>query len=379
MVKILDRYVVRELLPPFLMVVGVFAVILVGDILFVLTEYLARGQVGLVTLLRLLYYKTPHILVFTFPVAMLVACLLGIGRLTKDGEITALRMTGLSHTRIFLPALTFALGVALATFGVNEYVMPPANRKADRLLRESVFRDAFPHIRQDVFFRGPGNRYFYIRRVDVAARTLHGVMIYELVTEPPRLITARQATLRDDGYWHLEDGVVRSLDADGFTTYEAGFKQFDIRVGPTETGLALQQQTADQMSSRDLQGHMRLLRQSGVDTQAMAVDYYFKFAAPGAALIFALLAAPLALQPVRSARFTGVAIAIVLIFVYYVILSMSRAWGRAGALPPFLGAWMANLVFLAAAVLMYLRVEGRLARRRSPAARLRRTLPAEIA
>ncbi|MDR5682897.1 MAG: LptF/LptG family permease [Armatimonadota bacterium] len=377
MIRLLDRYMVRELVPPFLMGVSGFIVILIGDILYVLADYLARGQVGLGNLLRLLFYKMPHILVLTFPVSMLFASLLGVGRLAKDSEITALRMAGLSLTRIFAPILVFAFGVTMMSFGVNEYLTPWANQQADRLIRETVFREVFPNIKQNVFFRGPNDRYFYIREVDYTNRVLLGVMVYELGGDFPRLITARRATY-GDGFWHLEDGVVRSFDADGYTNYEAGFRRFDIRVDPDEQGFFLQQKTPDQMSAAELQTHMAQLRHSGVDTQPIAVDYYFKFAAPMAALIFAFFAAPLALQATRGGRFTGVAAAIVLIFVYYVIMSTSRAWGRAGALHPFLAAWMANLVFLAAGVLLCLRAEGILTLRRPRGVGARRTQPAAV-
>lgn len=370
MIRILDRYMIRELLPPFLMGVSGFIVILIGDILYVLAEYLARGQVGLDNLLRLLFYKIPHILVLTFPVSMLFASLLGIGRLAKDSEITAMRMAGLSLTRIFAPTLVFAAAVTAGSFAVNEYLAPWANQRADLLIRQTVFREVFPNVRQNVFFRGPQDRYFYVRQVDYTNRVLLGVMVYELGGEYPRLITARQATF-GDGFWHLEDGVIRSFDADGFTNYEAGFQRFEIRVDPQEQGFFLQQRGPDQMSAAELRVHMAQLQKAGVDTQPMAVDFYFKFAAPLAALVFAFLAAPLALQFARGGRFTGVAAAIVLIFVYYVIMATSRAWGRAGALDPFLAAWMANLVFLAGGVVLYVFTEGfaigRRARRAAPA------------
>jgi lipopolysaccharide export system permease protein len=357
MPKLLDRYVVGELLPPFLMGVGGFVVILIGDILYVLADYLARGQVPLWALLRLFFYKMPHILVLTFPLSVLFGTLLGVGRLAKDGEITAMRMAGVSLGRIFLPVLAFGLLVSGVSFVVNEYLTPLANRHADRLVRETIFREVFPNIKQNIFFRGPDNRYFYIRQVDYTNRVLLGIMVYELGEEFPRLITAKRGTY-GDGFWHLEDGVVRTFDADGYTTYEAGFRRLDIRVDPNEQGFVLQQKTPDEMSAAELRVHLEQLRASGVDAQPMAVDYYFKFAAPLAALIFALTSCPLALQSARGGRFTGVGTAIVLIFVYYVIMSTSRAWGKAGALPPFLGAWMANLVFCAAGLALYLYAEG---------------------
>jgi lipopolysaccharide export system permease protein len=375
LIRTLDRYLVRELLPPFLMGVGGFVVILVGDILYVLAEYLARGQVAVGDLVRLLFFKMPHILVITFPVSMLFASLLGLGRLAKDSELVAMRMAGLSLARVFAPTWAFALVVSGASFAVNEYVTPWANERADELIRRSIFREIFPNVKQNVFFRGPGDRYFYVRHVDYTNRVLGGVMVYELGGEFPRLITAKRATF-GEGYWDLEDGVVRSLDADGFTAYEAGFRHFRIRVEGDVQGFLIQQRTPDEMSAAELRAHLEQLRRSGVDPQPMAVDYYFKFAAPAAVLVFAILAAPLSLEAARGGRFTGVGAAILLVFVYYVIMSTSRAWGRAGALPPFLAAWAANLLFLAAGLLLYLRVEGLQSPIRWPGANRRATAPA---
>ena len=357
MVRTLDRYVVSELVPPFLMGVSVFLVLLVGDILYVLAEYLAGGQVPLSALLRLLFYKLPHMLVLTFPVSTLFSTLLGVGRLAKDNEITALRMAGLPFVRIFLPVAAFAVVVAGLSFWVNEYLTPWANQRADQLIRQSIFREIFPRVRENVFFRGPQNRYFYVRRADETNHLLEGVMIYEVGGAYPRLITAQRARY-GEGWWHLEEGVVRELDERGFTTYEAAFARFDVRVEGDLGGFLLQQKTPDQMSAAELREHLRELERSGLESRAVAVDYYFKYAAPFAVLVFALVAAPLSLHGARGGRFTGVAAAIVLIFVYYVVMSTARAWGRAGALHPFLAAWAANLLFLAGGVVAYLWVEG---------------------
>ncbi len=376
MPTLLDRYVGRELLSPFLAGAAAFLVILVGDILYVLAEYLARGQVPLWALLRLFFYKLPHMLVLTFPVSTLLATLLGIGRLAKDGEIVALRMAGLPLARIFLPVVGFGLVVSVLAFGVNEYLTPLANRKADELVRRTIFREVFPNIKQDVFFRGPQNRYFYVRKVDYTNRILEGVMVYELGGSFPRLITAKRATF-GEGVWVLEDGVVREMDESGFTSYEAGFQRLTLRVDVDAQGFLLQQKTPNEMSAAELRQHMNELRQSGVDPQPLAVDYYFKFAAPLAALIFAFMSAPLGLVAARGGQYTGVGAAIALVFVYYAIMNTARAWAKAGALHPFLGAWAANLFFLVFGVVLYLYAEGLLSWRRTQPAPPVSARPAE--
>ena len=124
---IADRYIVQEILAPFLLGIGAFLVILVGDILYTLAEFIASRQVGVVTVIELLLYKLPAILVITFPVSTLVGIVLGLGRLAKDREIQAMRLAGFSLMRIFAPVFAFGIVTTVATFAINRRHTPPAN------------------------------------------------------------------------------------------------------------------------------------------------------------------------------------------------------------------------------------------------------------
>ena len=215
-ISIADRYILQEIFAPFLLGVGAFLVILVGDILYTLAEFIASRQVGAGTIVELLIYKLPAILVITFPVSTLVGIVLGLGRLAKDREIQAMRLAGFSLMRIFVPVFAFGLVTTVATFAINEIVAPWANRRANAVIRRAAFADAFPQIREQVFFRGPGNRVYYIGSADDAHRELRNVMIYELEGPVPRLITAGVARWEGE-VWHLYGGVIRELDEQGFT------------------------------------------------------------------------------------------------------------------------------------------------------------------
>src|SRR5947209_3396801 len=227
--SIADRYILQEIFAPFLLGVGAFLVILVGDILYTLAEFIASRQVGAGTIVELLIYKLPAILVITFPVSTLVGIVLGLGRLAKDREIQAMRLAGFSLMRIFVPVFAFGLVTTVATFAINEIVAPWANRRANAVIRRAAFADAFPQIREQVFFRGPGNRVYYIGSADDAHRELRNVTIYELEGPVPRLITAGVARWEGE-VGHLYGGVVRELDEQGFTHYEAGFAKMELVV-----------------------------------------------------------------------------------------------------------------------------------------------------
>ncbi|MDR7468768.1 MAG: LptF/LptG family permease [Armatimonadota bacterium] len=347
-----DRYILREIGAPFLLGVGAFVVMLAGDVLYALASLVAARRITLEVLARLLAYKLPAILVITFPVSTLFGALLGLARLTKDQELQALRLAGLSLTRIFAPVLAFGLVAAVAAFFTNEYFAPWANRQANMLLRRAVLGDALPQIRQQVFFRGPGNRFFYIERTD-RDQTLHNVMVYEPAGALPRLITARQATWGGRAL-RLAEGVVRELDEQGFTRYEARFARMDIAVEVDSEAFLAGERTPDEMTARELRRYLAAFGHQGA-ASASVMELHRKFAVPLAAVVFALLAAPLSVYTAQGGRFLGMGLTVIVLFLYYAVMSSARAMGAAGAVSPALAAWLPNLLFTAGGLAIWAR------------------------
>lgn len=353
--RIADRYVASELLPPFALGVGGFFVILVGDVLYTLADYIVAGTATPDVIVRLLGYKLPAIMVITFPVSTLFGTLLGLGRLAKDNELQAMRLMGTSLVRAFAPAMAFGVLVMGLTFLTNEIVSPWANHRANNLIRSTLFGAAFPQVREQVFLRGPGSRFLYVHQIDRDARVLRNVMIYEAERALPRLITAREATWSAKT-WTLHEGVAREVGPDGFTAYEAGFAAMEINVGLDAGAFLTSQRTPEEMTFRELRTQSELF-ESGLSPR-VAVEFHRKLAVPAASLVFALIAAPLSLQSARGGRFVGVGLCIALLFAYYSVMSIARAFGSSGALSPLLSAWAPNLLFLTAGSLLIAREEG---------------------
>lgn len=355
-VWIVDRYVLHEVFAPFLLGVGVFVVILVGDILYTLAELLATRQVSAGVVLRLLAYKLPAILVITFPVSTLLGVLLGLGRLVKDNELQAMRLSGISLARLFLPVVVFGAFMTGVTLVINELVSPWANHRANTLIRRAAFGAALPQIREQIFFRGPDDRVFYIGAADDPQRALRNVMVFEGSTPFPKLITADTAEW-EDRRWVMHDGVIREFDEQGFSRYEAGFTDLEITVGLPAGAFHAGQKTPEEMTARELRHYLSLFGH-GDAAARFSVEYHRKFAIPFASLIFAALAAPLSVRTAQGGRLVGIGLSIALLFAYYVMMSVGRAMGIVGTLAPYLSAWMPNLVFVLSAGLVWSLEEG---------------------
>ncbi|HHT27833.1 MAG TPA: YjgP/YjgQ family permease [Firmicutes bacterium] len=360
--RILDRYTIREFTGPFLACVSGFTVMLLSGILFELIEMLVQGQLPPLDAGRLLIYKAPAIVALTLPAGALFAALLALGRFAKDSELTVMRVTGSAYWRLALPVIMIAAFISCITLWLNETVVPAANHQAETLFRQALVRDVIGHVEPNVFIKAPDDRVIYVGEVDRAHRRVKNVLVFEAARatrENPRpfpaLITAREGTYADS-VWHLENGVHRTLDAEGYVVQESGFQRMDIPMVAIDQLLA-EQKTTDEMTRKELGEYIRLFQSSGIPVRRYEVDYHMKLALPMAALVWVLIAAPLACAAGRSGRFFGVFISILVAFAYYVTVGLASSLGGTGVLPPHIAAWLPNIVFSCLGLALMVRVE----------------------
>lgn len=352
--KILDRYMFFELVPPFLLGIAGFILIMITDLLFTYTDLIINKGVPLLVILRLLIFKLPAIMVLTFPVATVFAVSMVFSSMSKGNEMTALRTSGISLLRISAPVILIAAGISFLSYFTNEYLVPWSNHTSENIIREMFLRQPLPEIKENVFFRDSSNRYFFVRKVDQKTNKLEDLMIYEMGEGRfPRVIIAKSAAY-DGKTWLLADGFVhRYDDATGKLSYEANFSQMQLLVNENITDFT-DQKTTYEMNSKELSSLVSMLKKGGLDAKVLLTDLYMKISIPATCLVFALLGIPFSLPAARSGRAFGLVFCVALIFTFYVAASVSRSLGHGGILDPFLAAWLPNVFFgiLAAALII---------------------------
>ena len=102
--RILARYILKEFLPPFIIALICFTLMLIFNDLFRLTKLFVQKGVSPFYLVELLIYVMPATVVLSLPMAMLVAILLALGRLSTDNEIVAMKAHGIAFHQLMLPA-----------------------------------------------------------------------------------------------------------------------------------------------------------------------------------------------------------------------------------------------------------------------------------
>ncbi|HVN67846.1 MAG TPA: LptF/LptG family permease, partial [Candidatus Sulfotelmatobacter sp.] len=228
--KILDRYLVREMIGPVFVGVMGFIMVLTVDLLFTMADLIINKGVPLGAMLKLLVYKLPSLMVLTFPVSTLFGTSMALGRLSQDNELIALRTSGIRLLRIARPILIVGLLISALAFFTNEKVVPHANMVADNIIRQIIYKQPLPDVKENVFFKDARNRYYHARRVNMKTRTMDDVIVYELTDERfPRLILAESATFAGK-IWQLKNGVIHKYDDKGFLNYEAAFQEMKLNI-----------------------------------------------------------------------------------------------------------------------------------------------------
>lgn len=352
--KIIYRYLSKELLTPFTFGVAAFTGIFIGtDLLFELTEYYTDWGVGLLTLVQLFFLSLPSIIVITFPMATLLATIMGFSRLSGDSEVTALRAGGISIYKLVIPALIMGLLISLVTIGINELVVPRANLLYDRIVWQFKHGEKIPSTQYNLYLTPVDpetdrpDYILYTHRFDGDTGEMTDVMLQDFEKgEPTTLIKADRARWLDDG-WHFFDGVIYHLQA-GERIPGLRFDEYEARsVFHSPEQVSQMDKEIEEMGMKELLEYIRMLEEQGQQTSEEWIEWHHRLSIPFASFIFALLAAPLGIKPRRSGgSATGMGLSIIVIFIYYILMTVGDALGSQGGLAPWLGAWLQNLVFL---------------------------------
>lgn len=361
--RILDRYVLKEMVMPMLFGICAFTSLFIGtDLLRVVTIAMDVGaplsKVGKLVLLQM-----PQVIVWTFPMAVLLSVLLALSRLSSTSEIVAMRTGGLSFYRIVAPVLIVGIVMTGLTLFINESVVPKANL-AYKVTMAEMRGQTLPRITRNVILkRYKGNLlewFLYAARFDSQLQTMEDVTMVTLDKSRPQETTYAPKIVWDDSGWFMENGVTHFYDEAGETVtmrFAGGRQPVDIGQKPRD--IIASQKAPDEMNIKELSRHMEILRSQGKDITKLEVEWHLKWAIPVASAVFALVGAPLGLQSHRSASSVGFGLSIIVIFIYYLIMTAGSAIAQGGYLHPALGAWLQNIIMAVVGILLMYRTTRR--------------------
>src|SRR3990170_503522 len=151
MLRVLDRYMIKDLAPPFALAVGLLTFFLVIDRVYQLTDLVITKSVPFHFVLGLLLFMLPGVLALTVPMALLVSVLLVCCRLAGDLEVAALKASGVGPLRLFRPFLGIACLVSGAVAGLTLLIAPAASGAFQNQLFQILQTKATTGIKERTF------------------------------------------------------------------------------------------------------------------------------------------------------------------------------------------------------------------------------------
>jgi lipopolysaccharide export system permease protein len=370
--RLLDRYLLRELLVPFGYCLIGFLIFWISFNLFNRIDDFHEHGLHVTDVVEYYVVTLPEQLVLVVPVALLLGLLYSLTNHARHHELTAIRAAGVSLWRIAAPYFALGIVLSLALFAMNELLVPGGAERAERILYQNEPRGEFGgrQWKHNLHFRNArAQRSWTIPAYNIdTTEMIRPSVIWELDGGARREIYAERAVFTN-GVWAFF-GVQE-------TVYEYGGEIVPRRTQSARVELAEFPETPElikseikiaslssikagkrpELSIRDIVNYRQLHPEmTSREWALIGTQLHGRLAAPWTALLVVLIALPFGAPTGRRNVFVGVASSILICFVYFVLLRLGLNLGVGGVLSPWLAAWLPNFLFAAAGLWMTTKV-----------------------
>jgi lipopolysaccharide export system permease protein len=349
MMNLIDRYVLRQLVMTFVFtIVALCVIFIVVNLIESLDNFLDHNASVLVIIKYYLFFL-PEILKMLLPVAMLIATLFSIGKLSNLNEITAMKAGGQSLYRLMVPLIMLGIVVSVGQLYFNGWVVPIATKKKFEIEQKYMHENKTGGPIYNLYFRDTPTRNLIMQFYDAEIKTGNEISIDDFTAEKqPRLIKRTEAKrLVWDSVkttWKLLDVIERNYTVFGTKTitYPVLYSKLNI----THNQILQLRRAPEEMNYSELWDYITILKRGGKDVRKQLIEYYGNYAFPFANLIVILFGVPFASVRKKGGIAIQIGAAMIISFTYLVFSKISQTLGYSSNLDPILTGWLANIIFL---------------------------------
>ncbi|MCX5703896.1 MAG: LptF/LptG family permease [Candidatus Omnitrophica bacterium] len=353
--KILRTYFLKEFIGPLFLGLGVltFLMVFAGNLKKIADLVINKG-LDLYTVLKLFLFMTPYIVTYALPVAVLLAVLMSLGRLSSDNEIVAIRASGINLFSLILPLLMVGIILSLGLVIFNDRAASYAHYAYRKTLIEVGVKNPTAALEEGVFINSFQKYILFIYHVDQKKNRLGNVRIYEPQGEdkPTRTIVAKAGEFiavpeKNSIKLKLMDGTSDEPDPGKPTNfYKLNFKTYFMNLSLAQgQDKDKVEKKSKEMTIQELNAELSKLKKEGIDATPLIIEINEKIALAFSCFVFMLLGAPLAIITRRREKSINIGIAILVMVVYYPLLIGCEALGIQGNVNPQLAIWAPNILF----------------------------------
>ncbi len=350
--SIIDRYIFKELIPPFTMNMVFFIFIFFMQQILEITNMIVNYQVSILVFFLMLIYSMPYFLVFIIPMSVMMSVLLTFLRFSADNEVVALKASGISIYRLLPPVLVFSLICALLTGFMSLYGMPWGETAYKQMALKVVQSNFNLGIKERQFNDSFDGVMFYVNKIDLESKSMKDVYI-----EDQRKKGISSTVIAPEGYLfpgddkysfvlRLYKGNVNQVDLDSRSAHSIKFDTYDLQLDLKDalTHSRKRKKKEKEMQLIELITFVKTIKTKSPRYYSMLMEIHKKISIPFACFALAILAVPLGVQSFSTRKSSGLGIGLIAFLVYYLLLSAGLVFGETGSYPPAIGMWMPNII-----------------------------------
>lgn len=349
-IPVLHRYLLRHFFSSFLGCLFAFAALfVVFDFFDRLKTFIKEGS-SAVQAVTYVLLKVPLVVHLMMPVAVLVATLISIGKLSQLSEITAMRSAGASVRWIVTPLLVVGVLLSICHFIAAETIVPWATESVEQLYHMDIKKKGEKGgLSRENFWYRKDDAFYSVGFYDSKDASLQEISKLEFDRQ---FRLARRTDAEDAQWispqvgWSMRNITEVEFNRSGKMQLES-FKKLPLVIDEKPADFYNMQREPEEMNTYQLRHYISKLRSEGVPVSKYLVDLAAKYSFPFVNAIAILIAFPFALRPSRSGKMTSSFIAgIGLGFAYHFFHAVCCSLGGAELLPLMASAWAANIIFL---------------------------------
>ncbi|MFA5321699.1 MAG: LPS export ABC transporter permease LptG [Smithella sp.] len=356
--NILDKYILKEFFKNFIITfLSFIALFLIVDFFEKIRMFLSNNA-SIVQMSSYFIFSIPMIISYILPPAVLLTTLITFSSLSKFNEITAMKANGINIYRITLPILILASIAAVFLFFFSELITPASMQKTTQIVKIDVQKQkALGFFKQDEIWYHGENAIYNFKMFDMDKNILRGITINYL--NPDFSLRSRVDAQRGEwknDKWLFYNLLTTRFDENNNPVLEWSREQM-INIPEKPNDFKVIQKDAEKMGYFELRKYVKKIKSEGYDVTKYLVDLHGKIAFPLVILIMVFIAVPFALRSERSGGvMQSIGMGIFIGFSYWIVHAFSMSLGKSEILPAFFAAWAANILFTAAAALLFYKV-----------------------
>lgn len=369
LMKILDRMVIKEFIPNFIISLGILVFVLILNRVFELADLFIGKGVPILIVLDIFLNTLPFIIFLTIPMAVLVSSIITFGRMSGDFEIAAMKSCGINVFRYIIVMFVFASVLFIVTYAFSDFIVPDSNHRVKMLLSKVARTKPAVNIEPGIISETYDNeKEFYFETIEKSGAFTNG-RIYE----KNRYISAGSGIIADagnniDNIVYMNSGsIFEDRDNSKFSIID--FDSMEMRLSLAEDiNREVSISRGDrEMTTMMLLGNINRAVADFKDTGNYSrnrlkktvynnlVEIHKKFTISFGVFGFIILGSVIGLLLRKSGLGIGFGVSTVLFVLYYIMLVVGEQLSDRGMIHPVITMWLPNLVtFIVSALLIYL-------------------------